>query len=245
MRGRLFLPFLIFVSACTAGTPLRKHSGIRASDQQRDRVIKAVSERSIRLIAGRSLARVKIKSDQEKQSFRMTMVFSKPEKLRIETLPQIGSYPLSLLNLDGTGYRYTDYMSKSTWEGDNPEEVIEEVFGFAVPVEVLLNYLAGTVADLTVENTGCYIEESDDEVLCVSQKGDLLFTAGISDLNLRSLELAEPDSDFLAVRISYTDHKETGGVVIPYSIQINIPDQETDISINYSVVRLESGPGER
>lgn len=231
LRYSVFITVVLSIVWLASCAPIRpKLVGERVSQSFADGLIQGWAENSARFTSVQGLAKVKVQTPENSLNGTQVILAEKPDRLRAETLSPFGS-PLLLLAADGENLgvllpsRNLYYTGAATSE--NLGRFVRIPLRLADLVSVLL-YQPPTINALSTEAFA--LQEGGWLLVRNSllRRQELIFNP------LRQLvEVSYFDRDSLLLKISYGKFAEGGGR-FPHSFNIEIPEQKTTASLEFS-----------
>ena len=189
----------------------------------------------------RVLMRGHLALSDDRQSLKAALVWSAPDRLRLETFPAIGAYSLSLIAAKGAQATFIDFPSKSALLGDD-QETIGEILGVKVPRQELVGMLLGRVPESALNRNDLegYRDSSNGQFVLL-WNGRTRW-ARINPLTGLVAELAYGDSIDGALVLAVTNKSifEAKGVSFPGEVDLRAPARDFGLKLTTAAANFAS-----
>ena len=189
----------------------------------------------------RVLMRGQLISSDERQSLKAALVWSAPDRLRLETFPAVGAYSLTLLVADGMQARFLDYRSKNALIGDD-QKTIGEILGVEVRREELVGALLGRVSESVLSSSDLVAyRESASQQIVLLWDGNKRWTRIDPNSGL-VIELAYGDAVDGALVLSVENNSsfETNGVHFPAEVSLRAREREFTLELSIATAKFSN-----
>lgn len=233
-----FIGFMVLVLAASGCSShfmrVPKVSGAKLPNSAAARVISRLAECGSTVESFRGLARASLVQKEERAAFRYAIVFSKPDKLRIEALPTAAVYTLSLLLTNEHNLLYLDATSKTAHRGPVAVPMLNRFLGVPLlPPDLMSLLTACAPTQISSAEASLVYEDSQRGVLQVSTKGMLLEVSNTTFDPQRAFVINSFD-DRVALLIEWSDYRDVQGQQLPGTVKITIPEHSVTLELNFT-----------
>jgi len=211
------------------------------SAQQTQEIINAVNQRAGKIQTWKGLSRTVIEKedDAQKSTLRQVILFSAPDRLRLDNLAPGSAYTLSLLAAESGRVVFLDTQEQVAVHSNQSGRMIEKALGLPLDVPELLAYLSGSVPAGSLAESAKIYHDSDAAQFVLVVAGRYYFLDS-KTLQLKSAHVRTPNDDDLEYQIEFYDYREVENVFLPERIKMWIPRERLNLTLSFSNLMLNS-----
>ncbi len=226
IRPILLLICLSFTACPRLVEPLSDLTGTEIAASDKEALLSSLTKRTQEIRSLRLLTDVQVTHDDERVDLRYVFLFEQPDRLRIEVLPRIGAYTLSLLVARAGETLYLDQNEKRAYRGLSDGSLVFKFLKVALRESDLMALLVGRVParylSPGLEHFSSVRETVDGgSYILSSLQGEITFLLDSKTLLLKEVYLLGLSGEVVA-HVRYGDENEQGGAKIPGAFSIEL-----------------------
>jgi outer membrane lipoprotein-sorting protein len=221
----LFMSLLVFCVSCSP-RPARFsiEQGMLLSPEEQGSILSLFLTRDKELSSLRQLARVRFETSEGSQTGRQVLLFERPDRVRLETLPLNTNYSLSLLVALNGQATYVDFANKKAYQGNAERELFGRFLKVPASERVLLSVFSGRVPTELIQEGDVKVSRLADGTLQLN-RGEGLFVWHLSGTDQKVFRFFATDTlkDKPLVDITYEWGTPVKGVELPKGMTMFFP----------------------
>jgi hypothetical protein len=239
---------LLMVAGCgPAYIPRPKLPGQALPAPAVERVLTQLRERAGAVRSWRGLSHSVMREGRQSGKVRHAILFTRPDRLRVETLPAGSAFSLNLLAVEHGEAVFLDPGSKRAYKGRVDAELLRDVVGIQADLSELMLFLCGIVP---VDDSGAAggwtaYQTPGAASLMLVQGESRYFVLNAQSLELDRAHVRDPFTDTLRFEIGYSDYQESGGERLPRRIEVGIPDRKIAVELRFDKISLNGAISEK
>ena len=196
--------------------------------------------RSIRALLDLRIAH----ADDPVAKLRLAVVFNRPDKLRLETLPTNGFYTLGLLVSNGeTTHLMEAGETQQVRSAKSPEALVRRLLGVSLGHADIFRIISGREAVIPAD--GQWGQQSVVGPLLFSSIAEhVQYAFDAVTLVLSTLQRYDRNTDQLLYKVEFEEFFEVGGKIFPKRGIIFLPRDNVTVWFETSMLKLNDRPAE-
>jgi outer membrane lipoprotein-sorting protein len=226
---RCCLLVLLLLNACaTARFAAPPFSGRTLSSAEKADFLSQLDQRAKQVSSFKALYSAKIsEAGGEAISIKQALVFSKPNKLRIEAFPLNQSIALSLFVSDGQRATFIDHGSGERLDGVSGGDILRATLKIPLAEADFISLIIGAIPAQFLVSANVEVQSNEDskQYLVLSNDKHAWWLVDGKNFLLISGGISEQFQDTGVLEVRYSgDEREQQGIYIPAGIDLNIRD---------------------
>lgn len=235
--------FLLFVPllACTAQRA-RLVSGVPVDLIESRMFLAQLESRDREISSFKGLFKTSIRRGKDVDFMRHAIVFDRPDKIRIETLPRDAVWTLSLLVSQASALTLLEPGERKAWILSAGPETLRRVIGIPVAVEDLMSLLVGHVPHRLLDkgdNISVFRDDLQGLIGFNASNGLASWTTDASG-NLQTLELSDQFNQKLTLIVNYLNYSLVGNIYVPKKVVVEMPRDGLVVELTQASVKLNT-----
>ncbi len=194
----------------------------------------------------RSLYRTRIIDSNEKNSLRQAIVFSKPNRIRIESFPDNSFYTISLLIADDSGATLIDTTDHVAYQARDASSLLKRMLKIPVEASDLMSLILGHIPAqeldrlLSSSHSEVYRDPEKHEVHISLEEQEAYWLLDADSLLIKAAQYRSSSSDDVVFSMNTSGEKEESGIEIVSHVTIEMPRDEISIELDNTSLKMNS-----
>lgn len=236
---------LLTLIGCTASSSSQIE--IRGDQVTIDAAYKLVSslrERDAELRSFKGLYQVKFRQGDERWGLRQVVVFERPSKFRLETLPKTGAYALNLLVTKEQSALYLDNVEKRVIEGKELEAFFRQFFKLPAGEKEMMSFFGGRIPIRYLDAPDLRIYEDEDAYVVVKGDKEYVWRVAKDTLVVSDFEVRNRFSGALLFSVEFDAVQSkpvANGAAIHIPTSYSLHDRKEDFEMKGTLQNVQLG----
>jgi len=243
----ILLSVVVFVTSGCASRDLKppRELKLKLSESVAKDILSRLGKCDEKIHSFRGLARAALVQGEEQSAFRYAVVFSKPDKLRLEAFPLSAVYTLSLLVTSKQELIFLDPSSKTAHQGAVETPVLNRFLGVPVLPPDLMSLITACMPlqSVSPENMEVYQDFKSDVVQVRGRR--IVFELKAGTFEAQRAFLMSAFDDKVALLVEWSEYREVQGERLPATMKITIPARSVSLTLNFSKTEINGNYSER
>lgn len=247
LKFTLPISLILILQACSLRLePLPRPSGVLLEAAQRQTLIQLLKQKSQEVFSAKLLSRTRITAGDRVSSVRHSLLFSAPDKFRLETLPLNSAYALQIFILNGQDTRLLEPSENKNTSGKADGSQLRKIFGVPFKEQELPYFILARLPQSLMQrlefdpSNTIYFDAAQRKYFAVLGDFEYFITFDADSLLISSLEYRDVLSTRVKSVISFADSENTEHPAIYKNLFMRFPKQEVQVDLKLASVSLNS-----
>jgi outer membrane lipoprotein-sorting protein len=244
MKALGVVAFLTFVGCTTTSSSRIEIRGDQVAIDVAYRLVSSLRERDAELHSFKGLYQVKFRQGDERWGLRQVVVFERPSKFRLETLPKTGAYALNLLVTKEQSALYLDNVEKRVIEGKELEAFFRQFFKLPAGEKEMMSFFGGRIPVRYLDAPDLRIYEEEDAYVIVKGDKEYVWRISKETLVVSDFEVRNRFSDALLFSVEFDSMQlkpVSGGSAVVIPTSYSLYDRKEDFEMKGILQNVQLG----
>lgn len=218
--------------------PLPQPRGFLASKAQTEQFLEQLNKKASYPKSFKALSRTTLIQNEQRYGLRHLFVIRNVSELELSSLALSGSFILNKVVVNQDEAYLEEKESSKRYEAKDASDLLQKTIGIEADIAELLAYLLGNLPQerldaLTSDTVQFYKQSEVKELLLFAERGSLYAVFDLETLKLKELQLRDPFTEELKLRINYKSYKQQENLLLPLSMELVIPKAKVEVKLKF------------